>query len=148
MPDLKTKSQNALDEGRTLILGAQILLGVLTRAVFEPGYHKLPDFSKNLVVVALALITVAVTILIIPAPYHHVAEEGRDTEHFNVVVRRVMYAGLIPFALSFGIAFYVATQILTNTWIAPVAGTLTAILALLLWYAMGLVYPSSKQRSR
>ena len=140
-------SQNALDEGRTLILGAQILLGVLTRAVFEPGYQKLPDFSKNLVVVALALITVAVTILIIPAPYHHVAEEGRDTEHFNVVVRRVMYAGLIPFALSFGIAFYVATQILTNTWIAPVAGTLTAILALLLWYAMGLVYPSSKQRS-
>ena len=30
------KLQNALDEGRTLILGAQIIVGVLYRAVFEP----------------------------------------------------------------------------------------------------------------
>ena len=148
MPDLRTKSQNALDEGRTLILGAQILLGVLTRAVFEPGYQKLPDFSKYLVVVALALIAIAFTVLIIPAPYHHVAEEGRDTEHFNRVVRYVMYVGLIPFALSFGIALYVATQIISNTWIAPLAGTLTFAVALFFWYAIGLVYPSGKHRSR
>jgi hypothetical protein len=139
MPDLRTKSQNAFDEGRTLILGAQILLGVLTRAVFEPGYQKLPNVSKYLVVVALGLIAVAVTVLIVPAPYHHFAEEGRDTEHFNRFVMKVMYVGLIPFALSFGIALFVATQIVSNTLIAVIAGAGTALLALFFWYAIGWV---------
>lgn len=140
MPDLRTKSQNALDEGRTLILGAQILLGVLTRAVFEPGYQKLPNVSKYLVVVALGLIAIAVTVLIVPAPYHHFAEEGRDTEHFNRFVIKVMYVGLIPFALSFGIALFLATQIISSTWLGLIAGVVTASLALFFWYAMGLVY--------
>jgi fucose permease len=148
MTDLKTKAQNSMDEARTLILGAQILLGVLTRAVFEPGYKKLSDVSKYLVVVALALIAVAVTVLIMPAPYHHIAEEGRDTERFNNFVRKVMYAGLVPFALSFGIALYVATQIVADSWIAPMAGALTAALALFFWYGMGFVRPAAGARSR
>lgn len=148
MTDLKTKAQNSMDEARTLILGAQILLGVLTRAVFEPGYKKLPDISKYLVVVALALIAIAVTVLIVPAPYHHIAEEGRDTERFNHFVMKVMYIGLVPFALSFGIALYVATEIVADSWIAPTVGVLTAALALAFWYGMGLVWPRAGARSQ
>lgn len=60
---LATKTQNALDEGRTLILGAQILLGVLSRAVFEPGFQKMPEVSKYLVLGSLALIVIATIIL-------------------------------------------------------------------------------------
>ncbi len=147
MPDLKTKAQNALDEGRTLILGAQILLGILTRAVFEPGYQELPAASKYLVISALGLIAITFIVLVAPAPYHHLAEEGRDTEHFNDVVMRVMYAGLIPFALSLGITVYVATQIVSNTWIAPVAGALTAGVALFFWYALRLTHPDKRHRN-
>lgn len=148
MTDLKTKAQNSLDEGRTLILGAQILLGVLTRAVFEPGYQKLPELSKYLVIAALALILIAVTVLIVPAPYHHIAEEGRDTEHFNRVVMKVMYVGLLPFALSFGIALYVATQIVSDSWIAPTAGAVTGGLAFFFWYGMGFVRQPGRGRRR
>jgi hypothetical protein len=148
MTDLKTKAQNSMDEARTLILGAQILLGVLTRAVFEPGYRKLPDVSKYLVIVALGLIAIAVTVLIVPAPYHHIAEKGRDTEHFNNFVMKVMYVGLFPFALSFAIALYVATQIVSNSWVAPTAGALTAALAFFFWYGMGFVRRRGGLRSR
>ncbi len=147
MPDLKTKAQNALDEGRTLILGAQILLGILTRAVFEPGYQKLPAASKYLVVAALGLVAIAFIVLVTPAPYHHVAEEGRDTERFNAIVMRVMYVGLIPFALSLGITIYIATEIVSNTWIAPFAGALTAAIALFLWYAIGFMRADQRRKS-
>jgi magnesium-transporting ATPase (P-type) len=147
MADLNAKTQNSLDEGRTLILGAQILLGILSRGVFEPGYQKLPTTSKYLVLAALALVIVAVTVLIVPAPYHRIAEEGRDTEDFNRVVMQVMYIGLIPFALSLGITLYVATRIVTNTWIAPFAGFLTFAIAVFFWYVIGMAHPVGNHRS-
>src|SRR5215813_1713198 len=133
---LGTKTQNALDDGRTLILGAQILLGSLSRAVFEPGFQKMPNVSKYPVVSSLALIVIATIILIAPAPYHRIVEQGRDTQEFNTYVMRIMFVGLLPFALSFGLAIYVMTRIMARAGWAAAAATLTIGLALFLWYGM------------
>jgi hypothetical protein len=138
---LETKTQNALDEGRTLILGAQILLGVLSRAVFEPGFQKMPEVSRYLVLGSLALIVIATIILIAPAPHHRIAEHGRDTQKFNTYVMRIMFAGLLPFALSFGLAIYVAAEIVTGTTWAGTAAGVTTLLALFFWYGMGKIIP-------
>lgn len=136
---LKTKTQNALDEGRTLILGAQILLGALYRAAFEPGFDKFSSTSQYLVLFSLVLILISTTILIMPAPYHRIVEEGRDTREFNHFVYRVMYAGLLPFALSFAVAVYVSVKIISGTWISVLSGVGTAVLALFFWYGLKLV---------
>ena len=141
---LKTRTQNALDEGRTLILGAQILLGALYRAAFEPGFDKFSSISKYLVVVSLCLIVIAITVLIMPAPHHRIVEQGRDTSEFNRFVYRVMYAGLLPFALSFGVAVYVRARVVSGVWNSILSGTGTAVLALFFWYGMGIV--SRRQR--
>jgi Family of unknown function (DUF6328) len=138
---LKTKTQNALDEGRTLILGAQILLGVLSRAVFEPGFHKMPAISKYLVLSSLSLIVIATIILIAPAPHHRIVEHGRDTQAFNTYLKRIMFAGLLPFALSFGLAVYVAAEVVAGAAWAGVAGLLTTFLALFFWYGMAKTAP-------
>lgn len=138
---LKTKTQNALDEGRTLILGAQILLGALYRAAFEPGFDKFSTSSKYLVVASLSLIVIAITVLIMPAAHHRIVEGGRDTGEFNRFVYRVMYAGLLPFALSFGIAVYVSARVVSGTWTSILTGAGTAVLALFFWYGMGIVSP-------
>ena len=135
---LKTKTQNALDEGRTLILGAQILLGALYRAAFEPGFDKFTPTSKFLVIVSLALVLISITLLIMPAPHHRIVEQGRDTGEFNRLVYRVMYAGLLPFALSFGIAVYISAKIVSGTWTSVLTGTGTTVVALFLWYGMGI----------
>ena len=45
MAKLKDKIKTALDEGRMLVLGAQILVGFQYRAVFEPVFEKLPESS-------------------------------------------------------------------------------------------------------
>src|SRR5436189_135580 len=107
MTELKEKTQNALDESRTLILGAQILLGALYRTIFEPGYHELPPESRFLVLCALGLITVVVGLLIAPAPYHRIVEGGKDDHEFTSYVLRIMMIALLPFALSLGISLYI-----------------------------------------
>jgi len=112
-----------------LILGAQILLGSLSRAVFEPGFQKMPNVSKHLVVSSLALIVIATIILIAPALYHRIVE-GRDMQEFNTYVMRIMFVGLLPFALWFGLAIYVMTRIMARAGWAAAAATLTIDLAL------------------
>jgi len=47
MAKLKDKIQNALDEGRMLVLGSQVLLGFQFRSAFEPGFEKLPASSQR-----------------------------------------------------------------------------------------------------
>src|SRR5205809_7732903 len=104
MTELKEKTQNALDESRTLILGAQILLGALYRTIFEPGYHELPPASRFLVLSALGLITVVVGLLIAPAPYHRIAERGQDDQEFTSYVLRITRIAPPQSALSHGVA--------------------------------------------
>src|SRR2546428_6174846 len=98
MTELKEKTQNALDESRTLILGAQILLGALYRTIFEPGYHELPPESRFLVLCALGLITVVVGLLIAPAPYHRIVEAGRVDNEFTSYESRIRMFPFLPFA--------------------------------------------------
>jgi len=45
MAELKDKVQKVLSENRTLVLGAQILLGFQYQAVFRPKFEDLPPLS-------------------------------------------------------------------------------------------------------
>ena len=56
MTQLKDKIQNALDESRMLILGAEILLGFEFTAAFQEGFKHLSISSQNLNLGALVLI--------------------------------------------------------------------------------------------
>ena len=140
MTDLQTKTQNALDEGRTLILGAQILLGCLYRSAFEPGYAHFSTTSKCLVACALALIILAIVILMAPASYHRIAEQGRDSKELNAYVLSIMKVGLVPFALSIGLSLYIfLNSVLGRAW-GIILGVATTILAIFFWYGLRLFY--------
>jgi len=141
---LKHKTQNALDEARTLILGVQIFVGALFRAVFEPGFQRLDTISKNLLICALGLFLLSLTLLVLPAPYHHLVVRNRETEEFNRFVVKVMFAGLIPFALS--LSLYIGTLIVSGPSLAVLLGVSVTVLALFFWYGMGLVTRGAKSR--
>ncbi len=64
MAKLKDKVENALNEARMLVLGAQVLVGFQFRSVFEPGFDKLPLPSQLLKMVGLGLMLVATVILL------------------------------------------------------------------------------------
>jgi hypothetical protein len=137
---LKDKVQDALDEGRILILGAQIIVGLLYRSAFEPGYDRLPVFAREVVLAALGLIVIAFGLLMAPVTYHRIVDRGIDREDFHVFVLHVMRLTLFPFALSLGLTIYVGVEKLGGRAWALLVGLAVALLALLNWYGLGLIF--------
>src|SRR5260370_36263156 len=100
MTELSDKIQNALDEGRILILGAEVLLGALFRATFDTGYGNLSVVSRYLTLAALFLTIFALALLISAPAYHNIVDRAADQEHFNVFLLKLMKFALLPFATS------------------------------------------------
>ena len=119
-----------------LILGIQVLLGFQYRAVFEPGFEKLPDASRLLELVSLALLLSGTALLLSPGAFHRIVADGRDTPEVQHYATRVMDVALAPFALALGIDLYVASRTLAGITTGLVVGVSTAAVALLLWYGL------------
>jgi hypothetical protein len=92
----RPKDADWLDEGRTLILAAQILLGAPYRTIFEPGYQQFSPSRQYLVLAALALNIFSGVLLIAPAPDHQIVEKGEHDPPFNAFVMRAMAARWFP----------------------------------------------------
>jgi hypothetical protein len=133
---LKDKIQNALDESRMLVLGAQVLIGFQFRSAFEQGFNKLPHTSQYLKLGGLVLLLIVIGLLLTPGAHHRIAEDGEDTDRQHRFTTVIMDCALLPFALAIGIDLYVAfSQTLGQTGgvIGGVAGTL---FALFFWYGL------------
>jgi hypothetical protein len=106
--------QGALDEGRILILGAQILLGSLYRSAFEPGFDQLSVFFQSLVVIALVLIVAAFDLLILPVSYRWIVDRGAGRPQFLDFVVGVMEGALPVFGASMALTLFVAASVVTR----------------------------------
>src|SRR5215216_6571410 len=110
MAKIKDKVENALNEARMLVLGAQVLVGFQFRSVFEPGFDRLPLPSQLLKLSGLGLMLVAVALIISPAAYHRLVERGEDTEEIHRYTSKLMSWALLPFCFGLGLDLFVATQ--------------------------------------
>jgi len=137
MAKIKDKVQNALDESRMLVLGAQVLIGFQFRSVFEPGFDSLPLPSQLLKLVALGLLLVAIGLIISPSAYHRLVEGGEDTENQHRYTTKVMTFALLPFALGLGIDLFVATQKVFSWKAGAAAGLFGVLVAAFFWYLLG-----------
>src|SRR5215207_2912786 len=136
MAKIKDKVENALNEARMLVLGAQVLVGFQFRSVFEPGFDKLPLPSQLLKMAGLGLMLVAVALIISPAAYHRLVERGEDTHEIHRYTSKLMKWALLPFSLGLGIDFYVATEKIFNWKAGVAAGLFGALLAASFWYVL------------
>jgi DMSO reductase anchor subunit len=134
MAQLKNKVQNALNEGRMLILGSQVLLGFQFRSVFEPGFDKLPEHSQYLKLVGLALMLISIALLMWPAAYHRIVADGEDTEDVHSFTSTVMDWALLPFALGLSLDIFTATEKVAGETAAIVSGIIGGLVALTFWY--------------
>lgn len=107
---LYEKINHALTETRVVLPGAQALLGFQFAAMLAEGFDKLPSSSRLIHMASLALITIAVILLITPAAYHRIAEEGEFTEHFHRFTGHVLLAAMAPLALGMTGDFYVVAR--------------------------------------
>jgi hypothetical protein len=136
MAKIKDKVENALNEARMLVLGAQVLVGFQFRSVFEPGFDTLPLPTQLLILVGLGLMLVALALLISPAAYHRLVEQGEDTQEIHRYTSKMMTWALLPFSLGIGLNLYVPTQKVLGWKAGAAAGLFGVLLAASFWYLL------------
>ncbi|MGB7922369.1 MAG: DUF6328 family protein [Pyrinomonadaceae bacterium] len=134
---LKDKIDHALTEARVVLPGAQALLGFQLVSTLMESFEKLPESSKYAHLASLGLLVLSVILLMAPAAYHRIVEEGRDTEHFHRVASRFLIAAMIPLALGICGDLFIVVRKVTES----VATAITsAALALLFFYGLWFGY--------
>ena len=134
--NLTPKIKIALDETRMLVLGVQILIGFQLRGAFEAGFDRLPHLSRYLDAVALLLMIFAFGLLVLPGPFHRVAEQGNSSGTFHGLICRLSAAALAPFAIGLGLVVGVITVQIWGAAPGIAFGSLTCLVALCSWYGV------------
>ena len=75
-PSIEDQIQHALTDARVVLPGAQALLGFQFVGVFLGGFEELPASSQYVHVVSLTLVTLSTILLMMPAAYHRLVEQG------------------------------------------------------------------------
>jgi hypothetical protein len=136
MAELRKKVKLALDEARMLVLGSQVLLGFQFRSFFESSFDKAPRHAQLLKFAGLDLMLLAILLLILPAAYHRIVEQGEATQDQHRFTTDVMDFALLPFALVLGMDCFVAFEsVFVLPYAIAVAGSVTAI-TLFCWYGL------------
>ena len=147
MTSLGERVHEALEEGRTLILGAEIILGLLFRSVFEPGYETLPRFSQYVIMTALAFIVGAFSLLTWPVAYHRIVEDGHDHPRLHKFLIAVTRPALPLFGMSMALTLFVATQMIAGVTAGIVAGSSLLVGGFYLRHAFGAPHPKSARHT-
>lgn len=134
MADLSQKVQDALDEGRILLLGTQVLLGFEFRAFFERGFRDLPDWARPLKLVALCAMLAAFGLVVLPAAFHRVCEAGEDTRRQHRFTTRAVGLALAPFVIGLALDVVIAAQGVLGAAGGVAFGAAVGAVALAAWY--------------
>lgn len=145
MAKLKDKIKTALDEGRMLMLGSQILVGFQYRAAFEPGFVKLSHTSQFMKVSGLGLMLIASALIIWPSAYHRIVADGEDRPDVHRFITEVMWFALLPFAFAFGLDAYVVADMMYGHTPGIVFGAATTLVALFFWYGIEALRKSKRE---
>ncbi len=135
---LGQKVKTALDETRTLILGAQILLGFQCQGAFQERFDALSPAARTASAYTLGLMLVIVGLLIAPSAFHRIAERGESTGRVQVLTGRFAAAALLPLAAALGLDLSIALERAFGSFPAgAAAGIGFALLALAVWFGWG-----------
>lgn len=142
---VKDKIQQVLTEVRMVLPGAQALLGFQFAALLVEGFEKLPQSSKYVHFASLSLIGLAIILMMTPAAYHRLVEQGEDTEHFHRFASRTMLASMVPLALGITGDFYVVARKITESEGLSVGAS---ALALIIFYGLWFGFTLYRRRAR
>ncbi len=134
-PKLADKVDHVLTEARVVLPGAQALLGFQFAVVLVPGFDQLSQPSKYLHLLGLMLIAVSTILLMTPAAYHRIVEQGEDTEHFYDLAGRCVLAAMAILALGIVVNFYIVVdKVTTSGFMAVVGSAILLIMFYGLWF--------------
>ena len=146
---LSDKIKHVLTEARVVLPGAQALLGFQFLAVLTESFERLPKMSQYVHLASLGCIAVTVVLLMTPAAYHRIVEQGEETEHFHRFASKMVVASLVPLALGIAGGVYVVVQKVTGSALpSVVAALVTLALFWELWFGVTLYRRTQREYTR
>jgi DMSO reductase anchor subunit len=143
---LTNKIKHVLTECRVVLPGSQALLGFQFISVLTESFDKLPALSKYIHLASLGLNAVAIVLLITPAAYHRLVEEGEETEHFHRFASKILIAALVPLALALAGDVYVVVQKVSESQLVSVVSALVVLAVFWeLWFGLTLYRRTQRQ---
>lgn len=112
---ISIKVRQVLTEARVILPGAQALLGFGLIATLMDGFAKLPVTSRLVHVLGLLSVAATVVLLMTPAAYHRLANQGEDTERFHRIASVLVLVALVPLGLGIACGLYVAVERTTQS---------------------------------
>ena len=145
---LEQKIAHVLVETRVVLPGAQALLGFQLAMMMTEAFEKLPQSSKVAHLVSLCLIAATTILLIAPAAFHRLVEQGEDTERFHRFASAMILLAMGTLAPGFCLDLYVVTKKLTASTSTSL-WTAGAALACFYgaWFGLTLLLRASKRKA-
>jgi hypothetical protein len=141
---LKDRVSDIMTETRIVLPGVQALLGFQLAAYLTEAFAKLPPATRAAHDVGLGLLLLSMMLLMSPAPFHRLAEHGRDTERVVRVGGGLIIAGLAALACALCADVFVAVAVVARNTSAAIAGAVAAAAAILVvWFG----WPLAARRS-
>lgn len=136
---LEREHGELLQELRSLIPGAQVLLGFLLAILFTTEFSDLDDGQRAVYFGTLVCTAVGLVLFQAPAVYHRVRFREGDKDFLLRKANREAIAGSIATALALTGVLYLATDLVFGTPEAIVAGIAFFCLIVWRWWAIALV---------
>jgi len=143
--DLSDRIRHVLTEARVVLPGAQALLGFAFTTTLLDAFERLPASSKYAHFAGLVLVAVCVILLMMPAAYHRLVEDGNQSEAFHRLAGRLVVAAMVPLALGLAAEFYVVLRAASGSLAGAAAG---AGLLLMLFYGLWFQFAFWRRRQR
>ena len=119
--------------------GIQTLFGFQLIAGFNQGFRQLPPLEQHLHYTALILTALAIAVIMAPAAYHRIVEQGSVSLFFVRLISWMIAVAMVPLAVALGLEVYVIGTVILGGRVAGavIAGGLVAVFAVL-WFAFPL----------
>jgi hypothetical protein len=111
---LKDKIKQVLTEARVVLPGAQALLGFQFIAILMESFDRQPKWLAYTHLASLGFVALATILLMTPAAYHRLVEEGEDSEHFHRIASRLLLAAMAVLPVGICGDVFVVTMKVTN----------------------------------
>ena len=146
---VKDRIDHVLTEARTVLPGAQALLGFQFITMLSEAFEGLPPSSQYIHFGSLLCIALSTVLLLTPAAYHRIVEGGEDTEAFHRFASRILLVATVPLALGIAGDFFVVIRKLTSNFSLGFVGALLVLVFCYgLWFALPLTRRLGKLRKR
>jgi len=133
---LKDALGHTLDEARMVLPGVQALFGFQLIAVFNDGFEqRLADEEKDLHLLAIVLVTIAIALMMTPAAYHRQVDRRRVTGEFLALASRLVSGAMLPLAAGLALDIQIVARLVTGDLVlASALGVVVFAMFVVLWF--------------